>query len=242
MAPGPAGPGGPCCGPGPRWQFPPSASPCSRRPVPGAARFAARLAAAVAILSRQAPRAQPAMVSASPFAGAPAVGALFQVTAGGLGRHFCTATVMASPVKDLVITAAHYVYGRRPGDIAFVPGYRNSSHPYGTWGRPADRRGFRLAGLAEPEPRRGVPGGRAARTAWRPEPDRRRAGRISRLGVLLATVRPRHPVAVPRRDRRCPRDALTTPGRYAAAGGGTIWSSSASPVTDTMSPESPSGR
>jgi len=101
--------------------------------APGAARFAARLAAAATTLARQAPRAQPALVSASPFEGTPAVGALFQVTPGGLGRHFCTATVVASPVKDLVITAAHCVYGKRPGDIAFVPGYRNSSHPHGAW-------------------------------------------------------------------------------------------------------------
>jgi V8-like Glu-specific endopeptidase len=99
----------------------------------GAARFAARLAAAAATLSRQAPRAHPAEVSGSPFEGTPAVGALFQVTPGGFGRHFCTAAVVASPVKDLVITAAHCVYGKRPGDVAFVPGYRNGSHPYGTW-------------------------------------------------------------------------------------------------------------
>jgi V8-like Glu-specific endopeptidase len=99
----------------------------------GAARLAARLAAAAATLARQAPRAQPAHVSASPFGGTAAVGALFHLTPGGLGRHFCTATVVDSPVKDLVITAAHCVWGQRPGDIAFVPGYRNSSHPYGVW-------------------------------------------------------------------------------------------------------------
>jgi V8-like Glu-specific endopeptidase len=99
----------------------------------GAARFAARLAAAATMLSRQAPRARPVLVSASPFEGTPAVGALFQLTPSGLGRHFCTATVVASPVKDLVITAAHCVCGQRPGDIAFVPGYRNGSHPSGTW-------------------------------------------------------------------------------------------------------------
>ncbi len=99
----------------------------------GAARFAARLAVAAATLSREAPRAQPAVVSASPFEGTPAAGALFQVTPGGLGKHFCTATVLDSPVKDLVVTAAHCVYGQRPGHIAFVPEYRNGSHPYGIW-------------------------------------------------------------------------------------------------------------
>ena len=99
----------------------------------GAARFAARLAAAATTLSRQAPWARPALVSGSPFEGTPAIGALFRVTHGGLAGHFCTATVVASPVKDLVITAAHCVYGQQPDHIAFVPGYRNSSHPYGTW-------------------------------------------------------------------------------------------------------------
>jgi len=99
----------------------------------GAARFAARLAAAATTLSRQAPWARPELVSGSPFEGTPAIGALFRVTHGGLGGHFCTATVVASPAKDLVITAAHCVYGQQPGHIAFVPGYRNSSHPYGTW-------------------------------------------------------------------------------------------------------------
>jgi V8-like Glu-specific endopeptidase len=41
--------------------------------------------------------------------------------------------VVASPVKDLVITAAHCVYGQEPGRLAFVPGYRDSSRPYGVW-------------------------------------------------------------------------------------------------------------
>jgi V8-like Glu-specific endopeptidase len=99
----------------------------------GAARFAARLAAAATTLSRQAPWARPALLSGSPFEGTPAIGALFRVTRGGLAGHFCTATVVASPAKNLVITAAHCVYGQQPGHIAFVPGYRNSSHPYGTW-------------------------------------------------------------------------------------------------------------
>jgi len=99
----------------------------------GAARLAYRLAAEASTLSWQAPPARPAAMSASPFEGTAEVGALFQVTPGGLGRHFCTATVVASPVKDLVITAAHCVYGQRPGNLAFVPGYRNGSRPYGTW-------------------------------------------------------------------------------------------------------------
>jgi V8-like Glu-specific endopeptidase len=99
----------------------------------GAARFAARLAVAAATLSSQAPWATPARASGHLFEGVPEVGALFRVTNGGLGRHFCTATVVDSPVKDLVITAAHCVSGQQPGEIAFVPAYRNGSRPYGTW-------------------------------------------------------------------------------------------------------------
>jgi V8-like Glu-specific endopeptidase len=68
------------------------------------------------------------------FAGTPAVGALFTTTsAGGLGGHFCSASVVDSPARDLVITAAHCVSGGGSGPIAFVPGYDNGRMPYGVW-------------------------------------------------------------------------------------------------------------
>jgi V8-like Glu-specific endopeptidase len=70
--------------------------------------------------------------SGQDFAGTPAVGALFTMAAGKLGRHFCTASVVNSPGGDLVVTAAHCVTGTS-GGIAFVPGYDNGSTPYGTW-------------------------------------------------------------------------------------------------------------
>jgi Trypsin len=41
--------------------------------------------------------------------------------------------VTASPVRDLVITAAHCVNGRQPSQIAFVPEYHRSQEPYGSW-------------------------------------------------------------------------------------------------------------
>ena len=56
------------------------------------------------------------------FAGTPAVGALFTTSAGKLGQHFCTASVVDSPAGDLVITAAHCVTGTS-GTVDFVPGY-----------------------------------------------------------------------------------------------------------------------
>ena len=68
------------------------------------------------------------------FAGTPAVGALFTVTSGGgLGGHFCSASVVDSPARDLVVTAAHCVGGGGSGPIAFVPGYDNGRMPYGIW-------------------------------------------------------------------------------------------------------------
>jgi V8-like Glu-specific endopeptidase len=66
------------------------------------------------------------------FSGTPAVGALFSTSAGRLGQHFCTGSVVDSPAGDLVITAAHCVTGSS-GIIEFVPGYDRGDHPYGIW-------------------------------------------------------------------------------------------------------------
>jgi Trypsin-like peptidase domain len=66
------------------------------------------------------------------FAGTPAVGALFSITSGGgLGGHFCSASVVDSPARDLIVTAAHCVGGN--GQFAFVPGYDDGRMPYGIW-------------------------------------------------------------------------------------------------------------
>jgi hypothetical protein len=65
------------------------------------------------------------------FAGTPAVGALFTMSKGKLGGHFCTASVIGSPHGDLVITAAHCVTGT--SGVAFVPGYDRGAAPYGIW-------------------------------------------------------------------------------------------------------------
>jgi V8-like Glu-specific endopeptidase len=65
------------------------------------------------------------------FAGTPAVGALFTTSAGKLGHHFCTASVVNSPDGDLVITAAHCMSGT--SGVAFVPGYDRGTAPYGVW-------------------------------------------------------------------------------------------------------------
>jgi hypothetical protein len=63
------------------------------------------------------------------------VGALFLRTSGG--NHFCTASVVSSPGRDLLITAAHCINGGKGSgyrsDIVFIPGYRDGTEPYGIW-------------------------------------------------------------------------------------------------------------
>ncbi|MBV9026381.1 MAG: hypothetical protein JO362_21895 [Streptomycetaceae bacterium] len=63
------------------------------------------------------------------------VGALFALT--GQVHHSCTASVVDSPHRNLVITAAHCVHtgaggGYRDG-IGFAPGYRDGGYPVGMW-------------------------------------------------------------------------------------------------------------
>jgi V8-like Glu-specific endopeptidase len=65
----------------------------------------------------------------STSSGFPAVGPLYFA---GLTTHTCTASVVNSPTQDLVVTAAHCVYGTGVG-MRFVPGSANGSAPYGSW-------------------------------------------------------------------------------------------------------------
>src|SRR5690348_13273616 len=100
-------------------------------PGHAAASLAVRLATAAATVSRHAPAAPRTTVAARAFAGTPEVGALFRVSSGRLGRHFCTASVVDSRAGDLVITAAHCVSKLDPATVAFVPGFRQGKMPYG---------------------------------------------------------------------------------------------------------------
>lgn len=93
-----------------------------------------RVAAAAGILApHTAARRAPSPPPVRPPAGTPAVGALFTVSGGRLGSHFCTASVVDSPSGDLAITAAHCLSGLQPGQVAFVPGYHDGQQPYGVW-------------------------------------------------------------------------------------------------------------
>ena len=97
----------------------------------GAARLAVRLAAAAKSLHRRAPSAPAVLRGGQVFGGTPAVGALFTMSAGQLRGHECTASVVASPAGDLVITAAHCVSST--GHYGFAPGYHNGLAPHGIW-------------------------------------------------------------------------------------------------------------
>jgi V8-like Glu-specific endopeptidase len=73
--------------------------------------------------------------NAHPALIAPRVGALF--VRQGSADHFCTASVVASPGRDLLITAAHCINGGNGSgyrqDIVFIPDYRNGQAPLGVW-------------------------------------------------------------------------------------------------------------
>jgi hypothetical protein len=76
------------------------------------------------------PPAPPGTPTATSFDGIPTVGPLFR---HGLDQdHGCTASVVASPGRDLLLAAAHCVSGTAAG-WQFAPGYRDGRTPYGVW-------------------------------------------------------------------------------------------------------------
>jgi V8-like Glu-specific endopeptidase len=69
-------------------------------------------------------------------AGSRVVGALF-FDGGGGGSHYCTASVIRTAKKNLLLTAAHCLYNPNTHEwhshIVFVPKYSQGNRPYGTW-------------------------------------------------------------------------------------------------------------
>ncbi|MHA6757834.1 trypsin-like serine peptidase [Streptacidiphilus sp. PAMC 29251] len=63
------------------------------------------------------------------------VGALFDQDVNG--NHFCTASVVHSAGKSMLVTAAHCVHAGKGGsyraDMVFVPDYRDGTAPEGQW-------------------------------------------------------------------------------------------------------------
>jgi V8-like Glu-specific endopeptidase len=80
----------------------------------------------------QAASAPPGIPSATRFNGVPTVGALFYTT--GSAKHFCTASVVTSSSKNVIITAAHCVYNKSyASNVEFVPEYHSGDRPDGAW-------------------------------------------------------------------------------------------------------------
>ncbi|MFI1173327.1 trypsin-like serine peptidase [Streptomyces melanogenes] len=69
--------------------------------------------------------------SAAATSGLPSVGVLVDGD-----KHWCTASVVASPKGNVVATAAHCADAGTVGSMAFAPGFSGAvkgSYPYGTW-------------------------------------------------------------------------------------------------------------
>src|SRR6202012_3323209 len=79
------------------------------------------------------PTAPPGTPNPTYFNGVPTVGALFFTT--GTQAHFCTASVVNSVRLDLVLTAAHCVYGSGgyAANVVYVPQWHQGASPYGAW-------------------------------------------------------------------------------------------------------------
>jgi V8-like Glu-specific endopeptidase len=60
------------------------------------------------------------------------VGAIFHGPVAAAGNHYCTASVVNSPGRNLIVTAAHCVSGGTD-DLYFAPGYHDGHAPYGMW-------------------------------------------------------------------------------------------------------------
>lgn len=67
--------------------------------------------------------------------GSRVIGALF--FSNGSGGHYCTASVIRTPKRNMLITAAHCLYNLSTHGwhrhVVFVPRYSAGHRPYGTW-------------------------------------------------------------------------------------------------------------
>jgi hypothetical protein len=95
------------------------------------------LAGALGVAGIGAPTTAVAAPAARTVTSIQSVGPLFFPSLLGLGPalglpHFCSGSVVHSASRDLVLTAAHCVYGTGVG-FEFAPGYHDGVSPYGVW-------------------------------------------------------------------------------------------------------------
>ncbi|WP_441250268.1 trypsin-like serine peptidase [Kitasatospora sp. McL0602] len=114
--------------------FSPSPAPASPSPTatePSTEPTEAGAAPTVGTSQVVAPAALGTTATAPANAESSRVGALFTGTVSA-GNHSCTASVLHSTTKNLVLTAAHCV-SATPDGLLFAPGYRDGKTPYGSW-------------------------------------------------------------------------------------------------------------
>ncbi|MGA5823952.1 trypsin-like serine peptidase [Kitasatospora sp. NPDC094028] len=100
----------------------------------GTAALAALLLAAGAACGGEDDRAAPTAEVAQQTPARDRIGTLSVRSAQG--PRACTASVVHSPGRNLLVTAAHCVQSHRVGlldGLVFTPGYRNGYSPYGSW-------------------------------------------------------------------------------------------------------------
>ncbi|HWA65125.1 MAG TPA: trypsin-like peptidase domain-containing protein [Mycobacteriales bacterium] len=93
--------------------------------------LAATVAAAGSVLASPAHASAPPRVTATTFDGTPTVGALF--ITGLFPLHICTASVVASADRSVIVTAAHCVRSGTAAGYEFAPGFHDGQAPYGMW-------------------------------------------------------------------------------------------------------------
>ncbi|MER6215537.1 trypsin-like peptidase domain-containing protein [Streptomyces sp. NPDC001674] len=125
----------PSVSPSPSPSVPSAVAPASPGEPSAPASPAASAAAAASAVPLPAPAPAPVLPSAPPgvgkdFDGIPVVGRMFVMK--GSGAYFCTASVVSSPGRNMVLSAAHCLLGTDTRQVAFVPQYtRANPRPYG---------------------------------------------------------------------------------------------------------------
>ncbi|HVW80429.1 MAG TPA: trypsin-like peptidase domain-containing protein [Mycobacteriales bacterium] len=100
-------------------------------------RIARTVAAAIALAGMLAAGAAPATagapkrVTATPYAGTPTVGALF--ITGLFPLHICTASVVDSADRSVIMTTAHCIRSGTGAGYEFAPAFHDGKAPYGMW-------------------------------------------------------------------------------------------------------------
>lgn len=121
--------------PSPTASAKPSATP-NPAPAPSAT---ATPSAKASTSSNPKPAAVQAPVAATPPSPAAVIPSVpVQASAGAIfpdgigGNHTCSASVVASPGGNVIVTAAHCLSGSAVG-VVFAPGYASGQAPYGLW-------------------------------------------------------------------------------------------------------------